>query len=111
MRYSGKTGKPVGIFGACWHLLREERLTDKEAATFLDIEDWFREHLPEPPFYEQGNPDKAITWFKRDSTEHMLRKLQPLVDLLEKYEVDHDFVLTNYPGTIIYEDEYQVGVI
>lgn len=111
VRYCGNTGKPVGIFGACWHLLWADRLTEEEAARFINIDAWFKEYLPEPPFYESGNPDKAVTWFKRDSTEHMLKELQPLIDLLEKYQVEHDVVLSNYPGTIIYEDEYQVGVV
>ena len=29
VRYSGKTGKPVGIFGACWHLWRRGLLSDE----------------------------------------------------------------------------------
>ncbi|MCU6795110.1 hypothetical protein OB236_23660 [Paenibacillus sp. WQ 127069] len=111
VRYSGKTGKPVGIFGACWHLLRGSRLNEEESAKFLAINEWFKEHLPEPSFYEHGNPDKAITWFKVGLSDQMVTELQPLMDLLDKYHVQYDIVLSNYPGTIIYEDKYQVGVI
>jgi hypothetical protein len=113
-RYSGKTGKPVGIFGACWHLLRgvmrTNRLTEDEAKLFMEIEAWFRENLPEPPFYSDGNSQKVITWFKTDTTKEMLERLRPLMDLLDKYNVPFDIVYTNSVGTTVYEDKYQVAV-
>ncbi|ULL16853.1 hypothetical protein DVH26_21825 [Paenibacillus sp. H1-7] len=111
VRYAGKTGKPVGIFGACWHLLRNNRISEEESTNFLAVNEWFKEQLPEPPFYQDGNPNRAITWFKVGSSEEMVTELQPLMDLLDKYHVQYDIVFSNYPGTIIYEDEYQVGVI
>lgn len=114
-RYCGKTGKPVGIFGACWHLMRgtmrNDCLNDQEKAFFLSIENWFQKHLPDPPFYEEGNSIKAITWFKTENCKDMLQKLEPLMELLDKYAVKYDIVFTNYVGEIIYEDQYQVGVV
>ncbi len=41
----------------------------------------------------------------------MLQKLEPLLELLDKYAVKYDIVFTNYVGKIIYEDQYQVGVV
>ena len=41
----------------------------------------------------------------------MLEKIQPLIDLLDKYDIPYDIIYTNYVGKIIYEDDYQVGVI
>ena len=41
----------------------------------------------------------------------MLEHIQPLIDLLDKYGIPYDIVYTNHVGKIIYEDEYQVGVI
>lgn len=58
--YCGKTGKPVGIFGACHHLKRAGRLTPEEAKLFEETDTWYIEALPEPPFYKDGNPQKAI---------------------------------------------------
>jgi hypothetical protein len=110
-RYSGKTGKPVGIFGACWHLQRAGKLNDAEIDLFRSIDNWFIDNLPEPPFYKDGNPDKAVTWFKRDTTEKMMEELKPLMELLDKNKVEYDIVLTNFPGKIIYEDEYQVATV
>jgi hypothetical protein len=34
-----------------------------------------------------------------------------LTGLLEKYDVPYDVVETNYVGEVIYEDEFQIGVI
>lgn len=113
-RYSGKTGKPVGIFGACHHVVNSSyfpyNATEDEKQVFRDIENWFEEHLPNPPYYDEGNPDKYITWFKTKTTEHMIEKLIPLMDLLEKYNVEYDVVYTNFVGKIVYEDEFQVAV-
>ncbi|XEC94174.1 hypothetical protein AB6A23_23110 [Paenibacillus tarimensis] len=115
VRYCGKTGKPVGIFGACWHLLRgtmrSNCLNEEEKALFLAIEDWFVRHLPEPPFYEDGNQMKAITWFKTEKSAEMIERLGPLMDLLDKYGVAYDVVYTNVVGHIVYEDQWQVGVV
>jgi hypothetical protein len=33
------------------------------------------------------------------------------MNLLDKYNVNYDIVMTNCPGQIIYEDEFQVAVI
>ena len=114
-RYCGRTGKPVGIFAACWHLLkgtmRDDCLSEEDKEVYLDIRSWFEENLPNPPYYEDGNTIKAITWFKRDSTKEMLERLQPLIELLEKYNVGYDVVYSDDVGKIIYEDDYQVAVI
>ena len=40
----------------------------------------------------------------------MLRKIEPAVRLLDKYEHPYDIVYTNFIGTVIYEDEWQVAV-
>ena len=111
VRYSGKTGKPVGIFGAVYLLMNAGALLETEIKTYKEIEAWFEEYLPNPPFYDDGNPDKAITYFRNNKTAHMLEKLMPLLGLLDKYEVPYDVVYTNYPGKIIYEDAFQVAVV
>lgn len=41
----------------------------------------------------------------------MLARIQPLLDLLDRYEIPYDIVLTDHPGKIVYEDERQVGTV
>jgi GNAT superfamily N-acetyltransferase len=106
-----RTGMPVGIFAAVWRLERTGLLTDEEKAVFHEIDAvWFEENLPNPPFYDDDEPGKPITWFKTETTEHMIEKLRPLMDMLEKYAKPYDVVYSNFPGRIVYEDEWQVAV-
>ncbi|HEX3775778.1 MAG TPA: hypothetical protein VHV51_15000 [Polyangiaceae bacterium] len=108
--YSGKLGYPVGIFGACHHLRRAGVLSPEDDQLFADLDDWFEREMPSPPFYADGNQAKAITWFK-STAEALMLALAPLRALLEKHRVEHRIIETDYPGTIIYEDEFQVGVV
>ncbi|MDD9939356.1 MAG: GNAT family N-acetyltransferase [Myxococcales bacterium] len=110
VRYSGKLGKPVGVFGACHHLRRAGRLSLEDDRLFSDVDRWFKDNLPEPPFYADGNSLKAITWFKDSATE-MLARTGPLTDILRRYGVEYDLVESRSVGHIIYEDAWQVGVI
>ena len=108
-----KTKKPVGIFILNWRRIRDNIYNPEDVKLYNETHQWFLEHLPEPPFYGDGNdnPQGAITWFKTDTCEKMLEKITPLVDLLDKYNIPYDIVYSNYVGKIIYEDDYQVGVI
>ena len=113
-RYSGKTGKPVGIFAACYLTLNskyhEFNASDEDKLLYKKIADWFESNLPNPPFYQEGNPNKYITWFKTDSSALMIDKLKSLMSILDKYKVAHDVIYTDYVGNIVYEDEFQVAV-
>jgi len=116
VRYSGKTGKPVGVFVANWHILRAGRFSDEDKKLFEETEEWFVQNLPTPPFYdkddpEKNNPQKAITYFKTAAVSRFEHKILILTGLLERYSVHYDIVLTNNVGEIIYEDDYQIAVI
>jgi len=101
---------PVGIFGACHHLRRAGRLSAEDDQRFTEIDAWFDRELVTPPFYQDGNSIKGITWFKQSATR-LLEALGPLREILERYEVPYDIVESDDPGTIVYEDEFQVGVV
>lgn len=106
-----RTGMPVGIFAAVWRLEQAGLLTGEEQAVYHEVDKvWFQENLPNPPFYGDDKPGKPITWFKTATAGFMLDKLQPLIDMLEKYAKPYDIVYTNFPGRIVYEDEWQVAV-
>ena len=75
---------------------------------FIAIDDWFKDNLPEPE--PCVNHEKVITFFKCKSTKEMYSKLMPAIALLDKYGKAYDVVYTNFVGTIVYEDEWQVAV-
>lgn len=108
-----RTQKPVGIFILNWRRIRDGVYSAEDAEIYERTHKWFLENLPEPPFYgnDNENPQGAVTWFKTENSGEMLERIQPLIDLLEKYDIPYDIVYSNYVGKIIYEDDYQVGVI
>lgn len=108
---SYRTGKPKGIFAMCWRMLYDGVFSTEDAQKFKTVEIWFKENLPEPNLYENDNPLGVITYFKMESTKDMLENLNPLCDLLDQYNHAYDIVYTDYVGSILYEDEYQVAVI
>lgn len=109
--YRGRLGVEVGIFVAVDHLRRADRLTEEEEELYFEIDDWFKAQLPDPPFYEDGNTIGAVTWFKRPASGEMLTRLEPLCRTLDRHGVRWVAAETSHPGTVIYEDEFQVGVI
>lgn len=111
VRYRGRLGVEVGIFVAVDHLRRAGMLSAEEEGSYLDIDDWFREHLPNPPFYEDGNSIGAVTWFKTPLSREMTERIDELKAILDAHGVEHDVVSALEPGRIVYEDEYQVGAV
>ena len=118
MRIQGREGayrtqKPVGVFILNWRRIRDGIYSKEDAEIYDSAHKWFLENLPEPPFYgnDNENPDGAVTWFKTENADGMLEHIEPLLGLLEKYGIPYDVVYTDTPGKIIYEDDFQVGVI
>ena len=109
---SGKTGKPSGIFAVAWHMKQNGLLSPREIDEIQQIENWFEDNLPNPPFYGESDPPKAITWFKREKTAEMLEKIERIKTIIETngwtIEVEYR---ENAPGKVIYEDEYQIATI
>ena len=108
-----RTGKPVGVFILNWRRVRDGVYSEEDKALYEQTEKWFKENLPEPPFYgdNNDNPQGAITYFKTESYELMKEKAEILMSLLDKYNVPYDIVYTDYVGNVVYEDDYQVAVI
>lgn len=113
MRIQGRetsyiTKYPKGVFSLCWNLIYNKILSENEKELFIEIDTWFKENLPEPE--PCVNHEKVITFFKCDSSQEMYSKLQPAIALLDKYNQEYDVVYTNFVGTIIYEDKWQIAV-
>ena len=113
MRIEGRensyiTKYPKGIFSLCWNLIKEEKLTDEEKELFISIDNWFKDNLPEPNPCK--NHEEVITFFKCESTLDMVGRLKPAIALLDKYQKPYDVVYTNFVGSIVYEDDWQIAV-
>ena len=97
-----------GIFSMCWQLIQNDVMDEEDADLYREIDAWFAEILPFPP--QCKNQENVVCFFKPEHTEEMYKLITPAMWLLEKYNHPFYVVYTNFPGEIVYEDEYQVGV-
>lgn len=95
-----------GVFSICMQMLRDDVMIEEDADLYREIDDWFAKELPWPePCKRQ---EKVICWFKMENADIMMKMMQPVMWLLEKYNHPYYVVYTNFPGEIVYEDKYQV---
>ena len=97
-----------GIFSMCVQLVRNDVMDEEDADLFHEIDSWIAEVLPFPP--QCRRQESVVCFFKTENEKEMMRMVQPLMWLLEKYNHPFFVVYTNSPGEIVYEDEYQVVV-
>ena len=106
------TGQPRGIFTTVGKLVDAKILTEEETKEYWKNREYFEEVLPVPPFYENGNPDGAITWFKENEKgKEIYSQMSFYREMASKYGVElYRSECEEVPGEIIYEDEFQIAV-
>ena len=109
--YFGRLGVEVGVFVGVDHLRRAGQLTYEQEQLYFDIDDWFKAELPEPPFYADGNAIGAVTWFKPELPMAMFDRIESLRAILDAHGIAHERVVSLDPGSVVYEDDFQIGVI
>lgn len=107
------TQQPRGIFTAVGKLVDVKIMTEDEEKEYWKNRAYFEEVLPVPPFYDDGNPDKAITWFKDNETGNGIwEQMDFYRNMAAKYGLKlYMSECTELPGDVIYEDEFQIAVI
>ena len=106
------TKQPRGIFTTVGKLVDAGVLSEAETDEYWNNRRYFEDVLPVPPFYDQGNPDGAITWFK-DTPEgnRIWEEMTFYRNMTVKYGVQlYLSECTDIPGEIIYEDTFQIAV-
>ena len=96
-----------GIFSMCWQLIQNDTMDEEDQGLFKEIDGWFAEALPWPPQCKAQEP--VVCWFKTENSDEMLTMIRPALWLLDKYNHPYYLVYTNYPGEVVYEDQYQVA--
>lgn len=106
------TKQPRGIFTAIGKLVEAGILSEEEIAEYGKNCAYFEKELPVPPFYDEGNPDKAITWFK-DTPEgnRIYFEMTFYSEMARKYGTQlYMSECDEIPGEIIYEDDFQIAI-
>jgi len=75
---------------------------------------WFKANLAVPTQYRAGGAtslgQRGLSWFKPAGTEHIAR-MHGLSSALEASGVNVEMLTTRAPGSIIYQDEFQIVAI
>ena len=106
------TKRPRGIFTTVGKLVDSKTLTEDEEKEYWRNREYFEAVLPVPPFYQDNNPDGAITWFK-DTPEgdDIWRQMTFYREMCSKYNVKlYISECEEIPGEVIYEDKFQIAV-
>ena len=106
------TKQPRGIFTTVGKLVDAGVLSEAETDEYWNNRRYFEDVLPVPPFYDQGNPDGAITWFKDTPDGNRIwEEMTFYRNMAVKYGVQlYLSECTDIPGEIIYEDSFQIAV-
>jgi hypothetical protein len=90
------------------HTLRDEGdLTCSEHEELRLLLAWFTANLPVPKVLEDIEHRRAISWFK-PSAEEAIHRMWELKRVLEQHGHHINVLRTDTPGTVVYEDEWQV---
>ena len=106
------TRQPRGIFTAVYKLVDAGRLSEEETAEYWRQRAYFERVLPVPPFYTEGNPDRAVTWFKcTEAGNRIWQEMGFYREMLAKCGIPvFRSECTEVPGELIYEDDFQIAV-
>lgn len=107
------TNQPRGLFVTVWKLVENKLLSSDEVDNYWENRKYFEKTLPVPSFYIENNPLKAITYFKEnDKSLSIIRKMSFYFDMCRKYGIKlFKTTVDEIPGDLIYEDDYQIGVV
>ena len=99
-----------GVFTVCYALLEEGQLAHFEQEQVRRHLDWFEEYLPTPECLDNDEYPRALCWFKSNARNH-LAAMWELVAVLDVCDVPVDFLKTNRPGIIVYQDLLQIAAV
>lgn len=107
------TQQPRGIFTAIGKLVDAKILSEDEEKAYWRNREYFERKLPVPPFYDDGNPQRAITWFKdTEEGNRIYKEMEFYRSMASKYGLKlFKTECKEIPGDIIYEDDFQIAVV
>ena len=108
------SGREMGIFVDGGILNESGQLYDYEINIRKSLMLWFTNNLKVPDIQalesnHYSNPN-AISWFKSSAVTH-ISKMREYIEILKAHDVPVKQLITDRPGKILYEDEFQIAAI
>jgi hypothetical protein len=107
-----KSTKGKGLFTAMGDLIDRDELFAWEVQLEKEISNWFRKNLRVPLVQSSDSnhyaKPRAISWFK-DSAQVHIEKMRQYAHILEAHGYSVKQIVTERPGKILYEDQYQIA--
>ena len=101
------SGRAGGVLVAA-HTLRDDGdLSAQDHEELRSALSWFNDHLPVPEALADPEHRRAISWFKPGAAEAIQRMWQ-LKTMLDLHGHHVDVLRTSDPGTVVYQDDWQV---
>jgi hypothetical protein len=104
-----------GIFALVNGLARDGALTAEQEKFRRANNDWYDAAYPEPSsvdptvYDHEVNPG-AVAWFKETSTT-LIERVPGYLEVLDAHGVACERVVSEDPGRVVYEDEWQIVVV
>lgn len=106
-RRDAESHSPLGVFQVAFRLRDADELEPHEEEWLEREMAWLRMHLPSPDCLRDDGNERAICWF-RPTAQHAIDRVRGIVALLESRGTIVRMLTTADPGTIVYEDKWQV---
>ncbi|HJZ94772.1 MAG TPA: hypothetical protein VKE40_28155 [Gemmataceae bacterium] len=106
-RRDADSHSPQGVFQAAIELRDAGQLEPYEEEWLERDLGWLRMHLPSPDCLRDEGNHRAICWFKPGARQ-AIDKVRGIVALRETRGIVVQMVTTADPGTVLYEDKWQV---
>ncbi|MBD1366874.1 hypothetical protein IDJ77_23895 [Mucilaginibacter sp. ZT4R22] len=104
----------TGVFQALGYLRNNPSTQDGDVVKLKILNKWFSSNLEKPTRFSNATSKSpvsvSLSWFKDSAKEH-LHKMSELTEVLEKYDLVVERLVTKNPGYIVYEDDYQVSAV
>ena len=107
-KINSESNSPEGVFYSIWKLLDKDVLSEYELDIVDKCFDWLGMHFKAPACLSDPENRRAICWFKDSATEPM-KRIWPIVQVLEDHGIYIEKIKTSDPGVIIYESGWQVA--
>lgn len=96
-----------GVFQAAIELRDSGNLSPEEYDRIETDLAWLRMHLKSPACLRENGNERAISWFHPRAIRP-IEKVRSIITVLKEHGTHTEMLKTKDPGTVIYEDGWQV---